>query len=77
VPALWGLAMAPHPWPPARLVWFRFLWLLLSLKFILAVYENQGFDLLALPFILFGCSATRRSGPTHRLPWQRLCRPRS
>lgn len=44
-------------WPDRDRELLRLLAILISLKFILAVFENQGFDLLALPAILVGIIA--------------------
>jgi alpha-1,2-mannosyltransferase len=49
-----ALHLVPGPWPPRDLARLRIVGLLLSLKFILAVYENQAYDLLVLPLTLFG-----------------------
>ncbi len=49
-----ALRLVPGPWQPRELAWLRIVSLLLSLKFILAVYENQAYDLLVLPLTLFG-----------------------
>jgi hypothetical protein len=40
-----------------EMTWFQIVSFLLSLKYILAVYENQSYDLLILPFILYGLLA--------------------
>jgi hypothetical protein len=50
--------MIPGPWTERELVWLRVLAVLLGLKFILAVLENEAYDLLALPFLLGGVLAT-------------------
>lgn len=42
------------PWYGRDLRCFEVLAFMLSLKFILAVYEDQAYDLLVLPFTLFG-----------------------
>jgi hypothetical protein len=47
----------PEAWSAREIMWLRTLGFLLSLKFILAVYENQAFDLIVLPFILLGVIA--------------------
>ena len=52
-----ALRMFPGPWSTREIAWLRVLGVLLSLKFILAVYENQAYDLLILPFILLGTLA--------------------
>lgn len=49
-----ALRLVPGPWKPAELAKLRIISLLLSLKFILAVYENQAYDLFVLPLTLFG-----------------------
>jgi hypothetical protein len=41
-------------WTTRELSWFRVLTFVLSLKFILAVLENQAFDVLVLLFVLIG-----------------------
>ncbi len=55
-----ALAMGPSTWPESKRVWLRLLGGLLSIKFVLAVYENQAYDLVALPFALFGIYAMTR-----------------
>ncbi len=52
-----ALRLFPGPWSSREIIWLRVLGVLLSLKFILAVYENQAYDLLILPFILLGTLA--------------------
>jgi hypothetical protein len=52
-----ALRMIPGPWSTRDIIWLRVIGILLSLKFILAVYENQAYDLLILPFILLGTFA--------------------
>jgi len=52
-----ALRMIPGPWPAREITWLRIVGVFLSLKFILAVYENQAYDLLILPFILLGTLA--------------------
>jgi glycosyl transferase family 87 len=49
-----ALHLVPGPWPPRDLARLRIAALLLSVKFILAVYENQAYDLFVLPFTLYG-----------------------
>jgi hypothetical protein len=46
--------LVPGPWPERDLIHLRLISLVLSLKFILAVYENQAYDLFVLPAILYG-----------------------
>lgn len=52
-----ALRMFPGPWNAREITWLRMIGVLLSLKFILAVYENQAYDLLIFPFILIGTLA--------------------
>jgi len=52
-----ALRLFPGNWTERELVWFRILTFVLSLKFILAVLENQAYDSLALVFILAGLLA--------------------
>jgi alpha-1,2-mannosyltransferase len=52
-----ALRLFPGPWSTRDITWLRVLGVLLSLKFILAVYENQAYDLLVFPFILLGTLA--------------------
>lgn len=52
-----ALRLFKGPWTERQIVWLRVLGVVLSLKFILAVYENQAYDLLILPFILLGILA--------------------
>ncbi len=47
----------PGSWSEREIIWLRVLGVLLSLKFILAVYENQAYDLLIFPFVLIGIYA--------------------
>lgn len=47
-------------WPDRDREWLRLFSILISLKFLLAVFENQGFDLLVLPLILIGVLAAQR-----------------
>lgn len=49
-----ALRLVPGPWPERELIFLRVGSLLLSLKFILVVYENQAYDLVVLPLILSG-----------------------
>ncbi|MBI3702033.1 MAG: DUF2029 domain-containing protein [Afipia sp.] len=49
-----ALRMFPGPWDEREIKWLRVVGVLLSLKFILAVYENQAYDLVILPFIVLG-----------------------
>jgi len=49
-----ALELFPGEWPARDLTLLRWSGTLLSLKFILAVFENQGYDLLALPLLLVG-----------------------
>ena len=51
-----GSAIA-KPLTAAELGWVRLLALVLSLKFVLAVLENQAYDLLVLLFVLLGLAA--------------------
>ena len=55
-----ALGMGPPSWPESKRIWLRVLGGLLSIKFVLAVYENQAYDLLALPFVIFGLYAMTR-----------------
>jgi len=52
-----AVRLIPGPWSQRELGWLRVLAVLLSLKFILAVLENEAYDLLALPFLLGGVLA--------------------
>jgi hypothetical protein len=52
-----ALRLIPGPWPEKQRIWFRTISIFLSLKFILAVYEDQAYDLLILPFTLYGILA--------------------
>jgi hypothetical protein len=52
-----ALQLIPGPWEGNDLRWFQLLSFLLSLKFILAVYEDQAYDLLVLPLTLWGILA--------------------
>lgn len=47
----------PGDWTERELAQFRILTLVLSLKFMLAVLENQAFDSIALTFVLLGLLA--------------------
>jgi Glycosyltransferase family 87 len=49
--------MIPGQWRDREREWFRTLGILISLKFILAVYEDQAYDLLVLPLTLSGILA--------------------
>lgn len=49
-----ALQLIPGDWHDRNLRLFEVLSFLISLKFILAVYEDQAYDLLVLPFTLFG-----------------------
>lgn len=49
-----ALQLIPGDWQGKDLRWFEVLSFIISLKFILAVYEDQAYDLLVLPFTLFG-----------------------
>lgn len=51
------------PWDSKELIWFQVLSFLLSLKLILAVYEDQAYDLLVLPFTLWGILALVQHRP--------------
>ncbi|MGM5025722.1 glycosyltransferase family 87 protein [Tardiphaga sp. 862_B3_N4_1] len=51
----------PGDWTGTRLVTFETLSFLISLKFILAVYEDQAFDMLGLVFVLFGIRGLMRN----------------
>jgi Glycosyltransferase family 87 len=46
--------MFPGQWCSRQREWLRLFGILLSLKFILAVYEDQAYDLFVLPLTLFG-----------------------
>jgi len=46
--------LVPGPWLERDLIRLRLISLVLSLKFILSVYENQAYDLFVLPPILYG-----------------------
>ena len=52
-----ALHLIPGPWLETELRWFATISFLLSLKFILAVYEDQAYDLLVLPLTLWGLVA--------------------
>lgn len=52
-----GRRMFPGEWTERELAQFRILSLVLSLKFVLAVLENQAFDSISLIFILLGLLA--------------------
>jgi len=52
-----AVRLIPGPWSQRELGWLRVLAVLLGLKFILAVLEDEAFDLLALPFLLGGVLA--------------------
>ncbi len=52
-----ALRFIPGSWTARDIAWLRILGVLLSLKFILAVYETQSYDLLMLPAILLGVIA--------------------
>jgi alpha-1,2-mannosyltransferase len=52
-----ALQLIPGPWEGNDLRWFHGISFLLSLKFILAVYEDQAYDLLVLPLTLWGLLA--------------------
>lgn len=52
-----ALGLIRGPWTDNELRWFAGLSFLLSLKFILAVYEDQAYDLLVLPLTLWGILA--------------------
>jgi hypothetical protein len=52
-----ALQLIPGPWEGNDLRWFQLISFLLSLKFILAVYEDQAYDLLVLPLTLWGLLA--------------------
>lgn len=49
--------LIPGTWSEREIVWLRSLAVLLALKFILSVLENEAYDLLALPFLLGGVLA--------------------
>lgn len=49
-----ALQLFPGDWQDKDLRWFEVLSFVISLKFILAVYEDQAYDLLVLPLTLFG-----------------------
>ena len=49
--------MFPGPWLDREREWFRTFGILINLKFILAVYEDQAYDLLVLPWTLLGILA--------------------
>lgn len=49
-----ALKVIPGIWEGKDLLWFEVLSFLISLKFILAVYEDQAYDLFVLPFTLYG-----------------------
>ncbi len=57
--------MFPGQWSDREREWLRLFGILISLKFILAVYEDQAYDLLVLPLTLFGILALtdRRNAP--------------
>ncbi|MGP8121379.1 MAG: glycosyltransferase family 87 protein [Xanthobacteraceae bacterium] len=52
-----AVRLIPGPWSQRELGWLRVLAVLLSLKFILAVLENEAYDLLVLPMLLAGVLA--------------------
>ncbi len=52
-----AVRLFPGPWPEKQRIWFRTVSIFLSLKFILAVYEDQAYDLLILPLTLYGILA--------------------
>jgi hypothetical protein len=52
-----ALGLIPGLWEQNELRWFAGLSFLLSLKFILAVYEDQAYELLVLPLTLWGLLA--------------------
>ncbi|MEH2470192.1 hypothetical protein V1281_000561 [Nitrobacteraceae bacterium AZCC 2161] len=52
-----ALQLIPGPWEGNDRRWFHGISFLLSLKFILAVYEDQAYDLLVLPLTLWGLLA--------------------
>lgn len=52
-----ALQLVPGPWAEKERIWFRTLSIFLSLKLILAVYEDQAYDLLVLPLTLYGILA--------------------
>jgi hypothetical protein len=54
-----AVRLFPGEWTNPQREWLRLFAILLSLKFILAVYENQAYDLLVLPLILSGILAVR------------------
>ena len=52
-----AVSLFPGEWSEQDLNWLRFLAGLFSLRFILAVFEDQAFDLFSLPFLLYGLLA--------------------
>jgi glycosyl transferase family 87 len=52
--------MFPGDWSASEREWLRFFAILVGLKFILAVYENQSYDLFVLPMTLTGILALTR-----------------
>jgi hypothetical protein len=52
-----AVRLIPGPWSQRDLAWLRVLSVLLGLKFILAVLENEAYDLLVLPVLLAGVLA--------------------
>lgn len=52
-----ALRLLPGPWTARDLAWLRVASIFISLKLILAVYEDQAYDLLILPLTLFGILA--------------------
>jgi hypothetical protein len=52
-----ALRAFPGKLSDSQATWFQVVSFLLSLKYILSVYENQSYDLLILPFILYGLLA--------------------
>jgi len=51
------IRMFPGRWSDREREWLRLWGILLSLKFILAVYEDQAYDFLVFPLTLFGILA--------------------
>jgi hypothetical protein len=52
-----AVRLFPGQWTDAQREWLRLFAILLSLKFILAVYENQAYDFLVLPLLFSGILA--------------------
>jgi hypothetical protein len=52
-----AVRMFPGRWSDRQREWLRLWGILVSLKFILAVYEDQAYDFLVLPMTLFGILA--------------------